>query len=64
MRREASSLRGCDREAVRDALAVLPGYDGVTGEMQFNAGSGDPIKSAVILRIANGRFVWFANAKP
>ena len=32
--------------------------------MQFKEGSGDPIKSAVILKIVDGKFVWFANAKP
>ena len=53
-----------DREAVRDALAKIPQYDGVTGSMQFKEGSGDPIKSAVILKIKDGKFSWFANAKP
>jgi branched-chain amino acid transport system substrate-binding protein len=53
-----------DRQALRDALAKIPQYDGVTGSMQFKEGSGDPIKSAVILKIKDGKFVWFANAKP
>jgi branched-chain amino acid transport system substrate-binding protein len=53
-----------DRQAVRDALAKIPQYDGVTGSMQFKEGSGDPIKSAVILKIKDGKFAWFANAKP
>jgi branched-chain amino acid transport system substrate-binding protein len=53
-----------DRQAVRDALAKLPSYDGVTGNMKFQEGSGDPIKSAVILQIKDGKFVWFANAAP
>lgn len=53
-----------DRQAVRDALASIPKYDGVTGTMQFVEGSGDPIKSAVILQIKDGKFVWFANANP
>jgi len=53
-----------DRQAVRDALARIPKYEGVTGLMQFQEGSGDPIKSAVILKIKNGKFVWFANANP
>lgn len=53
-----------DRQAVRDALAVIPKYEGVTGTMQFQEGSGDPIKSAVILQIKDGKFVWFANANP
>jgi len=53
-----------DRQAVRDALARIPRYDGVTGTMQFREGSGDPVKSAVILKIRDGKFTWFANAKP
>ncbi|MEN6468743.1 MAG: ABC transporter substrate-binding protein, partial [Smithella sp.] len=53
-----------DRQAVRDALAKIPQYEGVTGNMQFKEGSGDPIKSAVILKIKDGKFTWFANAKP
>jgi len=53
-----------DRQAVRDALAKIPGYEGVTGSMTFQEGSGDPIKSAVILQIKDGKFVWFANANP
>ena len=50
-----------DRQAIRDALAKIQKYEGVTGTMQF-AGSGDPIKSAVILQIKDGQFAWVANA--
>lgn len=53
-----------DSESIRNALATIPSYDGVTGSMQFQEGSGDPIKSAVILQIKDGKFVWFANANP
>ncbi len=53
-----------DRQAVRDALAKIPKYEGVTGTMQFQEGSGDPIKSAVILQVKGDKFVWFANANP
>lgn len=53
-----------DRLAVRDALARIPEYEGVTGIMQFREGSGDPIKSAVMMKIQDGRFVWFSNAAP
>ncbi|MDD5368403.1 MAG: ABC transporter substrate-binding protein [Anaerolineaceae bacterium] len=53
-----------DRQAVRDALAKIPKFDGVTGTMQFKEGSGDPIKSAVILQVKDGAFHWFANANP
>ena len=49
---------------MRSALAKLPGYAGVTGDMKFQDGSGDPIKSAVILQIKGGKFVYVTNAKP
>ncbi len=53
-----------ERQSVRDAMARITGYDGVTGSMRFENGSGDPVKSAVILQIKDGRFVWVMNAKP
>ena len=53
-----------DRQAVRDALAKIPKYEGVTGILQFQPGSGDPIKTAVILQIKGGKFVWIANGQP
>lgn len=53
-----------DRKAVTDALARISKFDGVTGTMQFQPGSGDPIKSAVILQIKDGKFVWVANGQP
>ena len=52
-----------DRQAVRDALAGITLYEGVTGSMQFK-GTGDPIKSAVLLQIKNGKFTYFATANP
>ena len=53
-----------DREAVHAALATVPPREGVTGAMRFTPGSGDPEKSAVILQIKDGKFVWVANAAP
>ena len=58
--KEAGKL---ERQAIRDALAKIQKYEGVTGTMQF-AGTGDPIKSAVILQIKDGQFAWVANAQP
>jgi len=52
-----------DRQAVREALASITKYVGVTGEMQFK-GTGDPIKSAVILQIKGGEFKYFETARP
>jgi branched-chain amino acid transport system substrate-binding protein len=53
-----------DRQKVADALHSIESYEGVTGSMRFQQGSGDPIKSAVILQIRNGKFVWLANINP
>lgn len=52
-----------DREAVRAALAAITQYDGVTGTMQFK-GTGDPIKSAVVIQIKDGKFKYYQTAKP
>lgn len=52
-----------DREAARNALAAIAEYDGVTGVMQFK-GTGDPIKSAVIIQIREGKFRYHSTAKP
>ncbi len=63
--RQAVSEAGkIDRQAVRDALAKIQKYEGVTGDMQFREGSSDPVKSAVVLKIKDGSFVYFANANP
>ena len=52
-----------ERHAVRDALASITSFDGVTGNMQFQ-GTGDPVKSAVILQVKDGKFVYYTNAAP
>jgi len=53
-----------DRIKLRNAIAKIPKYEGVTGTFQFREGSGDPIKSAVILQIKDGQFVWVMNVNP
>lgn len=60
-------LRGMsklDRQLVKEGLTKIAEYKGVTGDMRFQAGSGDPIKGAVIMQIKDGKFTWFADAKP
>ncbi len=39
-----------DRQCIRDALANISEYEGITGKMRFNA-EGDPVKCAIIVRI-------------
>jgi len=53
-----------DREALREALGGIGEFKGVTGDMKFSPGSGDPVKGAVIMQIKGGKFVWFCDAKP
>ncbi len=53
-----------DRQTVRDSLAKIKEYKGVTGEMRFLPGSRDPIKGGVIMQIKNGKFSWFADVNP
>ncbi|MGZ8429767.1 MAG: ABC transporter substrate-binding protein [Candidatus Deferrimicrobiaceae bacterium] len=49
--RKANSI---DPGKIRDALASLSGFEGVTGKFTMDE-NGDPIKSAVILRIQGGK---------
>ncbi|OIO04487.1 MAG: branched-chain amino acid ABC transporter substrate-binding protein [Desulfovibrionaceae bacterium CG1_02_65_16] len=45
-----------ERKAVRDALANIKEFDGITGKMKF-AGTGDPNKCAVVVQISpEGKF--------
>ena len=53
-----------DREAVRQAMANIREFKGVTGTFRFEPGSGDPIKSAVVLQIKDNAFQWVTNAAP
>lgn len=52
-----------DREAVNQALHNISRYEGVTGVMQFK-GTGDPVKSAVVLQIKGGKFAYYTTAQP
>jgi len=53
-----------DRECVRDALAQIKDFAGITGEMTFTD-QGDPIKCAVIVKISDaGEFEFYKQACP
>lgn len=52
-----------DSESIRNGLAALSRYEGVTGTMEYK-GTGDPIKSAVILQIKDGKISFFRLAEP
>ncbi len=52
-----------DRKKVRDALATIEEFEGGTGKMQFK-NTCDPIKSAVILQIKDGKFKYYSTVQP
>jgi branched-chain amino acid transport system substrate-binding protein len=53
-----------DRQCVRDALAKIKEFDGITGKMTFTE-EGDPIKCAVIVRISDkGEFEFYKSVCP
>ncbi|MCP4156738.1 MAG: hypothetical protein GY757_53990, partial [bacterium] len=43
-----------DRAKIRDAIADTRSFKGVTGDITFDE-NGDPVKSAVIIEINNGK---------
>jgi len=53
-----------DRDAVKEQLAKITDFDGITGKMTFKA-HGDPIKCAVVVKISEkGDFEFFKSACP
>jgi branched-chain amino acid transport system substrate-binding protein len=53
-----------NRKCVRDALAKIKDFDGITGKMTFTE-DGDPIKCAVIVRISEaGEFEFYKSVCP
>ena len=54
-----------DRKAVRDQLAQIKAFEGITGKMTFNGKTGDPIKCAVIVKISpEGAFTFYKSVCP
>jgi len=53
-----------DRQCVRDAMAKVKEYDGITGKMTFTE-DGDPIKCAVIVKISDkGEYEFYKSVCP
>ncbi|PSN17503.1 ethanolamine utilization protein EutJ [filamentous cyanobacterium CCP5] len=50
-------------EAIRDSLASLGNYNGVTGSFTFR-GTGDPVRSVMILQFHNGRPIFYDQVDP
>jgi branched-chain amino acid transport system substrate-binding protein len=54
-----------DRQAVRDQLAKIRDFDGITGKMTFTGKSGDPQKCAVVVKIGqDGSFQFYKSVCP
>jgi branched-chain amino acid transport system substrate-binding protein len=53
-----------DRQAIRDALAGIREYDGVTGKVRFPEGSRDPVKTAVMFKVEGGKPSFITNVEP
>lgn len=72
MRLAAQAMQNCgtigsdlaaNRTCIRDGLASITNFAGITGEMTF-AGTGDPIKCAVIVQIQGDEVVFFDQVCP
>ncbi len=57
------SANSLERADIRDALASIELFEGVTGQMSFDE-QGDPIKCAVIIQIKDGAFTYYDSACP
>jgi branched-chain amino acid transport system substrate-binding protein len=53
-----------DRQAIRDALAGIREYDGVTGKIRFPEGSRDPVKTVVMFKVEGGKPSFVTNVEP
>jgi branched-chain amino acid transport system substrate-binding protein len=58
-----TNANSLDKEDVREALAGVELFEGVTGIMSFDE-QGDPIKCAVIIQIKDGAFTYYDSACP
>ena len=52
-----------DPKAIRDALAVTKGYEGVTGIITLDL-NGDAVKDAIIRKVENGEFKYITTVHP
>lgn len=57
------SQRALDSESIRQGLSELGRYDGVTGTIEYQ-GTGDPMRSVIILQLKNGQPVFYQQVDP
>ena len=55
--------RKSDSESIRQGLSELGRYDGVTGTIEYQ-GTGDPLRSVLILQVKNGQPVFYQQVDP
>ncbi|MGA9531365.1 MAG: ABC transporter substrate-binding protein [Anaerolineales bacterium] len=61
---EITGVLDTDRQCIRDAMANIKEFPGITGNMTFTE-EGDPIKCAVIVRISEeGKFTFYKQVCP
>ena len=54
-----------DRQAIRDQLAKIKDFNGITGKMTFTGKGGDPVKCAVVVKIGqDGSFQFHKSVCP
>ena len=53
-----------ERSAVLEGMGEVVSYRGATGQMLFDSGSHDPMKSGVIIQIKDGKFNWYSDIFP
>lgn len=58
-----ASQSNASPESVRNGLASVESYDGVTGTMRFQ-GTGDPVRSIVMLQIRGGKATFYKILNP
>jgi branched-chain amino acid transport system substrate-binding protein len=51
-------------EKVLASMSTLADFQGVTGTMKFSAGSGSPVKSAVVIQIRDNTFKYYDSINP
>lgn len=58
------NAQSLEREAIHEGLMSIESYEGVTGNMKFDNGNGDPTKSAVVIKIEDGQFKYVDTVEP
>lgn len=58
------NAQSLDRGAIHEGLMSIESYEGVTGNMVFDNGNGDPTKSAVVIKIEDGEFKYVDTVEP